>query len=159
MTTHSLVRGTRRKRWQGVGGGSGAFYAFISPWLIGTVLLTLFPLGYALWISFTNWDGISPSQNWVGLENYTDALADPQVWASLQRTGVLALVIVPITICGGLGLALLLNEKSASAQVSGCWSTCRPSCRPSRPRLPGNCCSTATAGRSTVSWRSSAQMP
>ncbi|WP_247040822.1 carbohydrate ABC transporter permease [Arthrobacter rhizosphaerae] len=111
MSTQSLARDVRRRKRRGVTGGSGAFYAFISPWLIGTVLLTLFPLGYALWISFTNWDGIAPNQNWIGLKNYTDALSDPRMWASLQRTGLLALAIVPITICGGLGLALLLNEK------------------------------------------------
>ena len=111
VDTQSLVGDARRRRGRGVNGGSGAFYAFISPWLIGTVLLTLFPLGYALWISFTNWDGISPSQNWIGLKNYTDALAEPQMWDSLRRTGLLAIAIVPVTICGGLGLALLLNEK------------------------------------------------
>jgi multiple sugar transport system permease protein len=109
----SGARGARpRSRRRATGfSGSGAFYAFISPWLIGTILLTLFPLGYALWISFTNWDGIAPNQNWIGLKNYADALADPETWASLQRTGLLAIAVVPLTICGGLGLALLLNER------------------------------------------------
>ncbi|MDR7158384.1 sugar ABC transporter permease [Arthrobacter sp. BE255] len=113
MTTQSQARYSRSRSRRSTTGfrGSGAFYAFVSPWLIGTVLLTLFPLGYALWISFTNWDGIAPSQNWIGLKNYGEALSDPQTWASLQRTGLLAIVIVPLTICGGLGLALLLNEK------------------------------------------------
>jgi multiple sugar transport system permease protein len=111
VSAKSLARDVRPRTRRGVTRGSGAFYAFVSPWLIGTVLLTLFPLGYALWISFTNWDGIAPTQSWIGLKNYTDALSDPRMWASLQRTGLLALAIVPITICGGLGLALLLNEK------------------------------------------------
>ncbi|MFJ6376114.1 carbohydrate ABC transporter permease [Pseudarthrobacter oxydans] len=108
-----LAIGAGRKRRRGAthANSSGAFYAFISPWLVGTVLLTFFPLGYALWISFTNWDGIAPTQSWVGLENYADALADPEMWASLRRTGLLALVVVPLTIAGGLVLALLLNEK------------------------------------------------
>ena len=103
MTTQSLAKYVRSRNRRGTTGfrGSGTFYAFISPWLIGTILLTLFPLGYALWISFTNWDGIAPNQNWIGLKNYTDALSDPRMWASLRRTGLLALAIVPITICGG----------------------------------------------------------
>lgn len=88
-----------------------AFYGFISPWLLGTVLLTLFPLIYAFAISMTNWDGISPSFSWVGLQNYSDVLGDPDTWASLGRTGLLALAVVPITIVGSLLLAILLNQK------------------------------------------------
>ncbi|MGW9114159.1 carbohydrate ABC transporter permease [Microbacterium sp. NPDC055683] len=88
-----------------------AFYAFISPWLAGTVLLTLFPLAYAFVISMTNWDGISPSFSWVGLGNYGDVLVDPGTWASLGRTGVLAAIVVPITIIGSLLLAVLLNQR------------------------------------------------
>jgi multiple sugar transport system permease protein len=90
---------------------SGAFYAFISPWLIGTILLTLFPLGYALRVSLTNWDGISPKFAWVGLQNYRDVLADPTTWASLGRTLLLAVIVVPLTIAGGLALALMVNQK------------------------------------------------
>lgn len=89
---------------------SGPFYAFISPWLVGLVLLTLFPLGYALAMSFTDWDGMS-AWNWVGLDNYRRALTTPEVWASLRRTLVLAAVIVPFNIIGGLVLALMLNVK------------------------------------------------
>ena len=89
------------------------FYLFVMPWLLGTVLLTLFPLAYAFGISLTNWDGISPGFRWVGLENYSNVLTDPETWASLMRTGLLALVIVPITVAGSLGLAVLLNGKVA----------------------------------------------
>jgi multiple sugar transport system permease protein len=89
------------------------FYIFVMPWLLGTVLLTLFPLAYAFGISLTNWDGISPGFSWVGLENYSNVLTDPETWASLTRTGLLAAVIVPITVAGSLGLAVLLNGKVA----------------------------------------------
>ncbi|WP_036319460.1 carbohydrate ABC transporter permease [Microbacterium indicum] len=100
------ARPSRARRAEG-----RAFYGFISPWLAGTVLLTLFPLIYAFAISMTNWDGISPSFSWVGLANYADVLTDPDTWASLGRTGLLALVVVPITIVGSLLLAILLNQK------------------------------------------------
>jgi multiple sugar transport system permease protein len=89
----------------------GAFYAFISPWLIGTVLLTVFPLGYAFAVSLTNWDGISPGFSWVGFDNYLSVLRSSETWTSLARTSLLAIVVVPITILGGLGLALMLNQK------------------------------------------------
>ena len=38
-----------------------AFYMFTAPWIIGFLLLTVFPMAYALWLSFTNFDGISPA--------------------------------------------------------------------------------------------------
>src|SRR5450432_1188867 len=33
------------------------FYLFVSPWILGFLLLTLIPLLYALGLSFTDWDG------------------------------------------------------------------------------------------------------
>lgn len=90
---------------------SRAFYLFISPWILGAVLLTLFPLGYAFAVSLTNWDGLSPGFKWVGLKNYLDVFADPETWASMGRSGVLALVVVPLSVLGSLGLAVLLNQK------------------------------------------------
>ncbi|NUS25171.1 MAG: sugar ABC transporter permease, partial [Streptomyces sp.] len=35
-----------------------AFYLFTSPWIIGFLLLTVTPMAYALWLSFTTFDGI-----------------------------------------------------------------------------------------------------
>jgi multiple sugar transport system permease protein len=86
------------------------FYAFISPWLIGTILLSAFPLVYAFGVSLTNWDGISTHVRFLGLGNYVTVLTAPDTWASLGRTGLLAIVVVPVTIAGGLGLAILLNQ-------------------------------------------------
>jgi multiple sugar transport system permease protein len=79
--------------------------------LIGTVLLTLFPLGYAFGISLTNWDGISPNFSWVGIQNYLDVIVDDGTWESMGRTGLLAIIVVPVTIIGSLLLAILLNQK------------------------------------------------
>lgn len=111
----SSIRSTTGESARARGGSSRrqarTFYAFISPWLIGTVLLTLFPLVYAFAISMTNWDGSSPTFDWVGLSNYWSVLTDTTTWASMARTGLLAVIVVPITIVGSLGLALLLNQK------------------------------------------------
>ncbi|MFR1309732.1 MAG: hypothetical protein ACLSCO_13210 [Gallintestinimicrobium sp.] len=35
-----------------------AFWGFISPWLIGFILLTFGPMLYSFYASFTNWNGI-----------------------------------------------------------------------------------------------------
>ncbi|GAB3701404.1 carbohydrate ABC transporter permease [Mariniluteicoccus flavus] len=88
-----------------------AFYGFISPWLIGLVLLTIFPLGYAFAMSLSSWDGVSPEWKWVGIQNYVDVMTAPESWKAMLRTLVLTAFLVPFGIIGGLGLALLLNTK------------------------------------------------
>lgn len=86
------------------------FYAFISPWLLGFILLTLFPLGYALWLSLTNYDGLTGRYHYVGARNYTDILSDLDAMHALARTGLYTLVTVPAGIVLGLALAVLVNR-------------------------------------------------
>jgi multiple sugar transport system permease protein len=83
---------------------------FTAPWLAGFVLLTVFPMAYALWMSFTNFDGISPHWRWIGLGNYQELLADPVTRQSLNRTLLFVLVTVPMTIVAGLALAVMVNR-------------------------------------------------
>ncbi|MFJ2901792.1 carbohydrate ABC transporter permease [Streptomyces sp. NPDC087212] len=92
---------TRRRR---------AFYAFTSPWIIGFLLLTVGPMVYALWLSFTTFDGISPRWHYVGLGNYRELFADPVTWDALGRTGLFAVTSVPLSIVAGLALAVLVNR-------------------------------------------------
>jgi multiple sugar transport system permease protein len=86
------------------------FHVFSSPWwLLGFLGLTVFPLGYALWLSFTNYDGYTDPR-WVGLRNYTEAFQDSLVWLGLQRTFLYMLIVVPLGVIGALILALMLNR-------------------------------------------------
>lgn len=89
---------------------AGAFYVFAGPWVLGFLGLTAFPLGYALWLSFTNSDGLSPNARFVGLANYREVFSDPDTLASLGRTGLFAAITVPLTIIAGLILAVLVNQ-------------------------------------------------
>lgn len=90
---------------------ASTFYAFTAPWIFGFVLLTLFPLGFALWMSFTNYDGVSPSTSFVGADNYMRAFEDAELRSSLLLTLALMLVVVPLTVFFGLVLAVLCNQQ------------------------------------------------
>lgn len=85
------------------------FWMFVSPWVIGFVVLTLGPMVFALWMSFTDYDGISPKTNYVGFGNFERAFHDHQMWSSLTTTLLLMVVIVPLSVAVGLALALMLN--------------------------------------------------
>jgi multiple sugar transport system permease protein len=90
---------------------NGRFYLFASPWwLLGFLGLTLFPLGYALWLSFTNFDGYTDPR-WVGLRNYIEAFHDASVWLGFQRTFLYMAFVVPLGIVGALILAVMLNRR------------------------------------------------
>lgn len=100
---------TRRKRWSRY--SNGTFYLFIAPWVLGFLALTVIPLVYALVVSFTNFDGISTHWHFIGLANYAELLSTSDTWFSLSRTLLYAIITVPLSVAGGLGLAILLNQR------------------------------------------------
>lgn len=83
-------------------------WLFVSPWVIGFVLLTAGPMVYSLYLSFTASSLLSPPQ-WVGLENYRRMFADPIFYRSLGNTAYYAALGVPLGMVLSLGLALLLD--------------------------------------------------
>lgn len=88
-----------------------AFYLCISPWLIGFLFLTVGPMLYSLYISFTRWDLLSDPV-WVGLRNYTVKMPnDERFWQALKVTTLYTLAYVPLEMIGGLGLALLVRNQ------------------------------------------------
>ena len=74
------------------------FYAMVSPWLIGFILLGVFPLVVGVLTSFTNYDGLNfNSFKWVGFGNYTRGIFDdPDVLFSLKRTLVWGALNLPL---------------------------------------------------------------
>jgi len=86
-------------------------YIFISPWIIGFLAFTAFPMIYGGYLSLTDYDGLT-SPSWVGFENYGRVFdgSDPLVTKSLSNTVWYVAVAVPATLIVGLALAMLLNQ-------------------------------------------------
>jgi multiple sugar transport system permease protein len=85
-------------------------FSFISPWLIGFLLFTLWPFLRSIQLSFTRYDIVRPPR-WVGIANYQSLLgSDPTFWNSVVITLKFAAVSVPLGIVVGVSLALLLNS-------------------------------------------------
>lgn len=91
-----------------------AALGFISPWLIGFAIFTAWPIGYSLYLSFTDYDGISPAQL-TGFENYERLVDDPRVGQSLLNTLIYTALYVPSHIGVALVLAMLLQRAGRSA--------------------------------------------
>ena len=91
-----------------------AAYIFLSPWLIGLTVFTLGPMLWSLWFSFTDYNLLqSPIQSppdFIGLENYTKMIQDPEFWNSFRVTVTYVLAGVPLQLGLALALALLLDK-------------------------------------------------
>jgi ABC-type sugar transport system permease subunit len=87
-------------------------FAFLGPWLLGLVLLTLGPMIASFVLSLTDFDPVHPDAvRFVGLANYEQLTRDPLVATSLIATVKFALITVPATMLASLGFALLLNDR------------------------------------------------
>lgn len=87
------------------------FWGFTAPSLVAMVVLMVFPFVTTLWLSFHNLQ-LTDLKNpkWIGLSNYSDILGDPEFWGAVRFTLLFVAVTVPIAICFGLGVALLLDR-------------------------------------------------
>ncbi len=54
--------------------------------------------------------GLDGTPEFVGLHNYFQIVASPEFWASVERTLLIVLMVLPLQLAIGLGAALLLNE-------------------------------------------------
>ncbi|MFD0313163.1 carbohydrate ABC transporter permease [Streptomyces flavalbus] len=82
-------------------------YVFVAPFFVVFAAFGLYPLVFALQLSFTDWKGAGEA-HFIGLENYTYLLTSPEFWSSLGNSAVMWLLIVPVQVVGGLAAAVLL---------------------------------------------------
>ena len=93
-----------------------AGFAFVSPWVIGLLLLTAGPILTSIVYSFCRYDVLHPAE-FVGLDNYIRLFSDdPLFWKSLANTAFMMLG-VPLGMAVGLGIAMLLNTEVRGMRV------------------------------------------
>ena len=85
-------------------------YMFLLPWFIGFFGLTIGPILYSLYLSFTDFDLLTPPR-WAGADNYVRMFTnDPRFAAAMRVTFFFVLFSVPLKLAFALGVALLLNR-------------------------------------------------
>lgn len=77
--------------------------------VLGTFVF--FPVVYVVFLSFLDWDLISPDKQFVGLDNYVDLAQSEEFRAVLLRTVVYSAATAAITLPLALLLAVFLNQK------------------------------------------------
>ncbi|WP_027092094.1 carbohydrate ABC transporter permease [Cohnella thermotolerans] len=104
--TGSKKRNRFLSRWESPVAG----YLFISPWLIGFFLLTLYPMLLSLYYSFTDYT-LMKDIKWVGFRNYHRIFtADDKFVQSIKVTFLYVLGSVPLKLIAALLVAIVLNK-------------------------------------------------
>ncbi len=81
------------------------------PWLITLIVFWLYPLGFAVFMSFTKYQTLTNSFQYIGFENYISIFKDEIFWKALFNTTFFTLGTVPVTTLSALILASILNSK------------------------------------------------
>ena len=82
---------------------------FIAPQLLGLIVFSIIPVGWALVLSFMEWGGLG-ARTFVGLENYQTEFQNPEFRGALVHTIVFTLISVPGSVILALVIALLVNN-------------------------------------------------
>lgn len=87
------------------------YIAFVGPAFSIFSIIVLIPFVLGMYYSFTNWNGVSGTIEWVGLSNFIQIFNDSQFKASFLFTVKFTLVSVLLINLLGFLLALILTQK------------------------------------------------
>ncbi len=94
-------------------GDRGLAVAFISPAMLLLLAMSVFPLLWALFLSFTDYSatGSAPAE-FVGFANYVDVLTSPEVRQRALTTLVYVVCAVTLQTVLGFGIAYLISRRT-----------------------------------------------
>ncbi|MFK0115393.1 carbohydrate ABC transporter permease [Streptomyces sp. NPDC090994] len=85
-------------------------WAYVSPAVLIVLGLGVVPVVWSLLLSFQASDLVTPSR-WVGVDNYRALAQDPHFGQAVRNTLLYTVLYVPLSLLGGLLLALVLNRR------------------------------------------------
>ena len=89
-------------------------WVFLTPLILVLFFATAFPFAYSTYMSFFNWNW-GNRFSFIGLQNYSDVLANQEFWASLFRTVGFTFLAVTFETIIGFGLALVVDRAGRQA--------------------------------------------
>ena len=98
--TDRLSMKTRRLMW---------VWSFLALPILFYSVIRFYPTIEAFWLSFTDWDLMSPPQ-FIGIGNYEKLFADPEFWKVFKNTFIYLLVGTPISLLIAFVIAYYLDR-------------------------------------------------
>ena len=92
-------------------------FSFLAPSLILFLFIILVPLVRGVQYTFTNWDGLMPKLNYVGLKNYITVIHDKDLSQPFCNTILFTLVTVVAINVIGLAVAMAVNKEFKGVNI------------------------------------------
>lgn len=86
-------------------------YGFLAPIVAIFAFLRIGPIIYTFYLSFFNWELGVPAHTFVGFDNYTNLLADPNFRTAFVNTTVLAFATTVVSVVVGFLVAALVGRR------------------------------------------------
>ncbi len=83
----------------------------IAPWIITFLVFWLYPLIYAGYLSFTDYQTLTNEAVFIGFANYSNLFRDELFWQAALNTMIFVVGTVPVTTAFALLLASVINSK------------------------------------------------
>lgn len=96
---------------------------FMLPSFLGMLVFSLFPVLIAVFLSFTDWNGLEKlsirtfSEHFIGLQNYRSLLTGTEFWTVLMHTLYYIVLYIPLVFVTSMGIALLLHKNKKGTAV------------------------------------------
>ena len=85
-------------------------YLFVAPALIIFLAFSIYPILNTIFLSFHEWDMISPTKNFVGMKNYITLFHDLKFYQTLSNTFVYMILTVGLGVILAIALAMFLSK-------------------------------------------------
>lgn len=85
-------------------------WLFNTPYIVYSAVFLFLPLIWAIWLSLTDWNLMSPDYNFVKLQNFAELFTDAKVKAAFWNSLRYLVPIVLLCFVLGVGIALLVSK-------------------------------------------------
>src|SRR5918999_2014179 len=108
--TARMGRGGRRRKKKYGSEERRLATLLLSPAMVVIALVAAYPIGYAIWLSLTEYSVRVPGRwRFVGFDNYTEAFGDSEFWDAVVTTFLFSGISVSLELVIGLGMALAMH--------------------------------------------------
>lgn len=117
MGMATAVRTTKRPSSRRYRGYAHSVWWFILPAAAVYIFAVVVPSVRGSLLGFTDWDGVSPNPQWVGLDQFRRILDDPYGMTAVKNTLLLAVAVTIFQNVIGLLIALAVNSRIKTRNI------------------------------------------
>ncbi|OXL85580.1 MULTISPECIES: carbohydrate ABC transporter permease [Paenibacillus] len=85
-------------------------YSMVAPAIVVFAMFFIYPIFYMMYLSLFDWNFVSPTKTFVGIQNFVDLLSEPDFRQVLSNTTLYTVLTVTLTTGLSLFMAIWLNR-------------------------------------------------